>query len=329
MGTADNDYAGLIFRSAVRSAKGQWHDTNEDRGYTYEDAAYASARLLAVADGTGGDEAGGEIASAAAIDVFRQLDTQIPAGQLLETLDHAVRRAGRSIRDMANRDPAHQGIGTTLTAIVLSGSELGLAHIGDTRAYMLRNDEFLQLSRDHTHLQLMLDVGKVTLEYIASHPRIRQSVLLRLLVATSDDYDADIQLCDVHTGDRYLLCSGGLHEFVDDDAIAGVLRAETDPEVAASNLVRLAFSAGGSDDVTCIVADVVPHRAPGPGCSRLNIQDQVVTALELRSLASEALSHHVLISAGSPVSPRCTVGGRARTRRPTFRLARAILGAGR
>lgn len=146
-----SDDAGLTFRYAIRSAAGLRRDTSEDTGY-------ASTRLLAVADGTGGWDTGGsgEVASSAAIDAFQQLDTQIPAGQLLDTLDRAVRRAGRSIRDRADRDPELQGMGTTLTAIAISGSTLGLVHIGDTRAYVLRNDEFVQLTRDHTLLQLML-----------------------------------------------------------------------------------------------------------------------------------------------------------------------------
>lgn len=237
----------LVIRYGVRSDIGLQREVNED-------SAYASARLLAVADGMGG-HAAGEVASAAVIDALRPLDTEIPAGELLDALDHAVRTAGSTLRHMAAGDASLADMGTTLTALVVSGSQLGLVHIGDSRAYLLRDGGFYQITHDHTMVQSLLDDGKITPAEVASHPQ--RSLILRALVANRD-YDADLQLREVQAGDRYLLCSDGLHEVADADAIAAVLRTVADPDQAAKDLIALAIAGGGPDNVTCIVADVRP-----------------------------------------------------------------------
>jgi PPM family protein phosphatase len=239
----------LAIRYAVRSDIGLQRELNED-------SAYAGARLLAVADGMGG-HAGGEVASAAVIDALRPLDTEIPAGELLDALDHAVRTAGSTLRDMAASDPSLADMGTTLTALVVSGSQLGLVHIGDSRAYLLRAGACYQITHDHTLVQTLLDDGKITPAEVASHPQ--RSLILRALVA-NHSYDADLQLREAQAGDRYLLCSDGLHEVVGADDIAAVLRTVSDPDRAAADLIALAIDGGGPDNVTCIVADVLPAR---------------------------------------------------------------------
>ncbi len=241
----------LVIRYAVRSDIGLLRELNED-------SAYASARLLAVADGMGG-HAAGEVASATAIDALRPLDTEIPAGELLDALDHAVRSARSTLRELAASDPSLAGMGTTLTALVVSGSQLGLVHIGDSRAYLLRAGECFQITHDHTVVQTLLDDGKITPAEVASHPQ--RSLILRAL-ATNHECDADLQLREVQAGDRYLLCSDGLHEVVDSDAIATVLRTVADPDQAATDLTALAIAGGGPDNVTCIVADVLPAPVP-------------------------------------------------------------------
>jgi PPM family protein phosphatase len=199
------------------------------------------------------------VASAAVIDALRPLDTDIPAGELLDALDHAVRAAGSTLRDMAAGDPSLADMGTTLTALVVSGSQLGLVHIGDSRAYLLRAGECYQITHDHTVVQSLLDDGKITPEEVASHPL--RSLILRALIA-NQEYDADLQLREVRVGDRYLLSSDGLHEVVDADAIASVLRTVADPDQAATNLIALAIAGGGPDNITCIVADVLPADVP-------------------------------------------------------------------
>ena len=236
----------LAVRYAVQSDIGLEREDNED-------SAYAGARLLAVADGMGG-HAAGEVASAAVIDALRPLDTKIPAGELLDALDHAVRRAGRELRDMAAADPALTGMGTTLTALLWSGSQLGLVHIGDSRAYVVRDDEVFQITHDHTMVQSLLDDGKITRAEVSAHPQ--RWLLLRALT-TGGDVAPDLQLREARAGDRYLLCSDGLHEVVDAESIARVLRSVGDPDQAAKDLIALAVSGGGPDNITCIVADVV------------------------------------------------------------------------
>jgi protein phosphatase len=153
----------LTVRYGVRSDIGLHREDNED-------AAYAGDRLLAVADGMGG-HAIGEMASAAVIDALRPLDTRVPAGELLNALDHAVRRADGALRDMVQADPSLEGMGTTLTALLWSGSQLGLVHIGDSRAYLVRDGEVFQITQDHTLVQSLLDDGKITAEEVTSHPQ--------------------------------------------------------------------------------------------------------------------------------------------------------------
>lgn len=235
----------LAVRCSVRSDIGLHREDNED-------AAYAGARLLAVADGMGG-HAAGEVASAAVIEALRPLDTQVPAGELLNALDHAVRRANSALRDMVQANPSLHGMGTTLTALLWSGSQLGLVHIGDSRAYLVRDGEVFQITQDHTIVQSLLDDGKIMAEEVASHPQ--RMLLLRALTG-SHGSRPDLQLRQARPGDRYLLCSDGLHTVAPADAIAQVLLSVADPDQAARDLVALAMDGGAPDNVTCIVADV-------------------------------------------------------------------------
>jgi PPM family protein phosphatase len=234
----------LAIRYAVRSDAGLLREDNED-------TAYAGACLLAVADGLGG-HAGGELASWAVIEALKPLDTRIPAGELLNALDHAVRRATGRLRDMVTSDPSLSNMGTTLTALVRSGSQLGLVHIGDSRVYLVRGGVVFQITHDHTMVQSLLDDGKIRPEEVSSHPQ--RSLLLRALMA--DGGEPDLQLCEAEPGDRYLLCSDGLHGAAAADAIARVLTTVSDPDQAADELLALAIEGGGPDNITCIVADV-------------------------------------------------------------------------
>jgi len=244
--TAMSDGQGtLTVRYGVRSDIGLHREDNED-------AAYAGARLLAVADGMGG-HAAGEVASAAVIEALRPLDTQVPAGELLNALDHAVRRANSALRDMVQANPALHGMGTTLTALLWSGSQLGLLHIGDSRAYLARDGEVFQITQDHTVVQSLLDEGKITAEEVASHP---QRLLLLRALTGDHGFRPDLQLRQARPGDHYLLCSDGLHVVVPADAITRVLLTVADPDQAAADLIALAMDGGAPDNITCIVADV-------------------------------------------------------------------------
>jgi PPM family protein phosphatase len=247
-----DDQGALSVRYAVRSDIGLIRADNED-------AAYAGTRLLAIADGMGG-HAAGEVASAAVIDALRPLDTAVPAGELLNALDHAVRRAEGTLRDMVTADPSLRGMGTTVTALLWSGSKLGLVHIGDTRAYLVRAGEVFQITHDHTLVQSLLDDGKITAEEAVSHP---QRMLLLRALDGQHGFEPDLQLHETLASDRYLLCSDGLHATVAADSIARILLGVSDPDQAAQDLLALAIDGGGPDNVTCIVADIVPAQVPG------------------------------------------------------------------
>jgi serine/threonine protein phosphatase PrpC len=238
---AAGDSPELTISYAVKSDIGLIRASNED-------AAYAGARLLAVADGMGG-----QVASSAVIDSLRALDVAVPAGEVLNALDYAVRRASSSLRELAAADPSLTGVGTTLTALLWSGSSIGLVHIGDTRAYLVRDGSVFQITHDHTVVQTLLDEGKITPEEAASHP---QRALLYRALSPETHYEADLTLHEACDGDRYLLCSDGLHATVPDSEINRVLLAGTAPDQAVADLVALAIAGGAPDNVTCVVADI-------------------------------------------------------------------------
>ncbi|REE97360.1 Stp1/IreP family PP2C-type Ser/Thr phosphatase [Thermomonospora umbrina] len=240
-------------RYAARSDVGMLREGNED-------SAYAGAHLLAVADGMGG-HVGGEIASAAAIGELRKLDTDLPANDLLAALEHTVKAANEKLHRIVESDPALQGMGTTLTAMLWSGSQVALVHIGDSRAYLLRDGSLFQITHDHTLVQSLVDEGRISPDEAASHPQ--RSLLLRALDGRGE-VDPDLSLREAKVGDRYLLCSDGLSGVVTAETIFQVLSEYHDPEQAVRQLIDLANRGGGPDNITCVVADVI-ELAPGAG----------------------------------------------------------------
>ncbi|MFE9743613.1 MerR family transcriptional regulator [Saccharothrix saharensis] len=235
----------LALRYALRTDRGLVRDSNQDAGY-------ASERLLAVADGFG---ARGEPVSTLAVDTIARLDTAIPAGELLNALADAVRQAGTAVEEYLSADPADEGSGTTLTAVVLSGSRLGLVHVGDARVYLLRGGRLFRITHDHTAVRSLIAEGRLTEEEAVSHPR--RSLLVRALHGRA--VEPDLALHDALPGDRYLLCSDGLHTVVPEESLREVLVAEREPEEATRRLVGLANAGGGPDNVVCVVADVVAN----------------------------------------------------------------------
>jgi serine/threonine protein phosphatase PrpC len=236
----------LALRYAVRSDVGLLREGNED-------SAYAGPRLLAVADGMGG-HAAGEVASAVAISALTDLDGDMPANELQLALAEAVTRANRTLHDMVVADPSIGGMGTTLTAMLWSGSKVALCHIGDSRAYVLSGGEFRQITHDHTLVQSLVDDGRISPDEAATHPQ--RSLLLRALDGTSEA-EPDLSVYEAKAGDRYLLCSDGLSSVVSEETLHRILATVPDPENAVLQLVELAIKGGGPDNITCIVADVV------------------------------------------------------------------------
>jgi protein phosphatase len=237
----------LVIRSVAQSDVGLVRAGNEDSGY-------AGPRLLVVADGMGG-HAAGEVASAVAVESLAVLDGPGPApadSNTADDLTEAIARANRRIRDLVESDPRRSGMGTTVTALLWTGTGFSLAHIGDSRAYLLRGDELVQLTRDHTYVQALIDEGRITEDERETHPA--RSLLLQAL--GGDDVAPDLAEVPADDGDRILLCSDGLSGVVRGQTIAEVLAEESDPQAAADRLVALAVEGGGPDNITCVVADV-------------------------------------------------------------------------
>lgn len=236
----------LAIRYAARSDVGLLREGNED-------SAYAGPRLLAVADGMGG-HAHGEVASAVAISTLAPLDDDIPGADLTGALEAAIRDANATLHQMVGEDPTLEGMGTTLTAMLWSGSRVGVAHIGDSRAYLLRDGDLYQITRDHTLVQQLVDEGRITMEEAATHPQ--RSLLLRALDGRGE-VEPETNLREARLGDRYLLCSDGLSTVVSADTLLRTLSTVPDPEQATRELIDLANRGGGPDNITCIVADAV------------------------------------------------------------------------
>lgn len=236
----------LVLRYAARSDRGLVRANNED-------SVYAGARLLALADGMGG-HAAGEVASQLVIAALAHLDDDEPGGDLLSKLDAAVRSGNSAIADQVEMEPDLEGMGTTLTAILFAGNRLGLAHIGDSRGYMLRDGELTQITKDDTFVQTLVDEGRITAEEAHSHPQ--RSLIMRAL--TGHEVEPFLTMREARAGDRYLLCSDGLSDPVSDETIHEALQI---PDVAESayRLIELALRGGGPDNVTVVVADVVDY----------------------------------------------------------------------
>jgi protein phosphatase len=217
-----------------------------------EDAMYAGPRLLAVADGMGG-HAAGEVASRVAIETVAPLDDDLPGSDLITALRESVETANGYLRDMVAADSALEGMGTTLTALLSAGQRLGLVHVGDSRAYLLRDDNLTQITHDHTLVQSLVDEGRISPEEATTHPQ--RSWITRALDGRGE-IELDLAVREAHAGDRYLLCTDGLSGVVSEETMLEALRL-SDPQEACDRLVELALRAGGPDNITCIVADIV------------------------------------------------------------------------
>lgn len=237
----------FALRYAVRSDVGLLREGNED-------SAYAGPHLLAVADGMGGYEAG-EVASASVIKSVAPLDrTPMSEAELIDAIADAVTMAKQNLRGIVEADPAVQSMGTTLTAMLWSGATAAICHIGDSRAYLLRDGDLYQITRDHTFVQALIDQGRIRPDEAASHPQ--RSLLLRALDGRTDA-DPDLSLLTAELGDRFLLCSDGLPVAVSDEEILETLAELDDPSQVVVQLIDLAIRGGAPDNVTCIAADVI------------------------------------------------------------------------
>lgn len=238
----------LRFSGAGVSEVGHVREHNEDSGFV---APYVAL----VADGVGG-AAAGEVASATAAYVVSAMALARVDEPLEQVLREAVAATRLSLADGVRDAPDREGMATTLTAVVCDGDRVVLAHLGDSRAYLYRDGEMTQVSRDHTYVQLLVDTGQLRADEAATHPW--RNVVLRSLQGAPDVDLGDVDLVelDATVGDRVLLCSDGLTDFVPGSRIRDLLRLR-DPQAAATMLTQAALRAGGRDNITCVVVDLI------------------------------------------------------------------------
>ena len=173
---------------------------------------------------------------------------------MLKELAMAVAMANARLQEKIIANPAVEGMGTTLTALLWSDGRAGVCHIGDSRGYLLRDGELYQITHDHTLVQSLVDEGRISADDVSTHPQ--RSLLLRALDGRTMA-EPDLSVHESLPGDRYLLCSDGLSGVVSDETLRDTLSTIEDPEVATRQLIDLAIHGGGPDNITCIVADVV------------------------------------------------------------------------
>jgi PPM family protein phosphatase len=258
----------LSLRFAAGSHKGMIREGNEDSGY-------AGPRLLAIADGMGG-QAAGEVASSEVISTLVQLDDDIPGSDILTSLGAAVQRANEQLRVMVEEDPQLEGMGTTLTALLWTGKRLGLVHVGDSRAYLLRDGVLTQITQDHTWVQRLVDEGRITEEEATTHPQ--RSLLMRAL-GSGDHVEPDLSIREVRAGDRYLICSDGLSGVVSHQTMEDTLASYQGPQETVQELIQLALRGGGPDNITVIIADVLDVDGADTLAMQLNDTPVIVGAV--------------------------------------------------
>lgn len=237
-------------RAGHATNMGQIRSNNEDSFLVVPDH-----ELYAVADGMGGHQ-GGEVASAMAVELAEEKATE----PNLEMLEDAVRQANRIIFEKAGSDPGLHGMGTTFVAVQLVDTleeevpVVGWVNVGDSRLYLFRDDEVVQLSHDHSLVEDLVRDGRLTPEEAEVHPQ--RNILTRAL-GIDIDVNVDSGTVLPFTGDRFLLCSDGLSNEVTSDQMAAVLRRLADPDEAAAELIRQANEHGGRDNITVVIVDVL------------------------------------------------------------------------
>jgi protein phosphatase len=310
----------IALRYAARSDVGLVRSNNQDSGY-------AGPSLLVIADGMGG-HAGGDVASSLAIGEMAPLDGESHgADAVLAHLSEAVHAAHRELLERVAEEPALSGMGTTVTALLRTGGRLALAHIGDSRAYLLREGHLVQITRDHTFVQRLVDDGRITEAEAEQHPQ--RSVLMRVLSDVVEDVEPDLSMREARIGDRYLLCSDGLSSVVSFDTIQDTMLGGKDPASTCEDLVRLALRSGAPDNVTCIVADIVDTTSGTPtdtvpvvvGAASL-VQQPTRPLGSAGSAAERAAELTALIPA---VQPETDEGEEKPKRSRTFRIGLATL----
>ncbi|HUH12580.1 MAG TPA: Stp1/IreP family PP2C-type Ser/Thr phosphatase [Longimicrobiales bacterium] len=244
----------MALQAAVLTDRGRVRASNEDSYLAVPERA-----LFAVADGMGG-HAGGEVASRLAVDTLERALAEADASAPRErVLREALERANRDILERATRDPALAGMGTTLTALELGSDGALIAHVGDTRAYLLRDGLLDRLTVDHTLVQGYVDLGEISAAQARTH---RHRHILTRALGTDSALEVDIRRADVAAGDLLLLCSDGLTTLVDDADLEAILAQPLPLGERARQLVDAANLRGGDDNVTVVLIELEGEAGP-------------------------------------------------------------------
>jgi len=237
----------FAFHYAARSDIGMVRSNNQDSGY-------AGPHLLAMADGMGG-HAGGDIASSTVVGALVDLDGQALGGtEAGPALLERIAAANAELGERVKAEPKLRGMGTTLIAILRSRDKLVLAHIGDSRAFLVRDGEVTQITKDHSFVQSLVDEGRISADEATHHPQ--RSLVTRVLTGQPTD-EPDLVIRQAKVGDRYLIASDGLTDYVAADTVGSILLETADPGAACDRLVSLALRAGAPDNVTVVIGDLV------------------------------------------------------------------------
>mgnify|MGYP002592132389 FL=1 len=240
--------ADVVTGHSARLSWGSRSDVGLVRGHN-EDSFLVQDPVFAVCDGVGG-HAAGEVASAIAVRTISQLapDTADDAH-----LGAAIEEANSAIISAAQSGQGRDGMGCTASAVVIDGSRMAVAHVGDSRVYLLSGGVLVRITHDHSYVEELVDAGEITADEARVHPS--RSIITRALGSDPDMY-ADHFTLDVHAGDRIIICSDGLSSMVPDSKIESVAISCATPQAAADTLVSAALEGGGHDNVTVIVVDV-------------------------------------------------------------------------
>jgi PPM family protein phosphatase len=270
-----------IVDQASRTDTGRQRNANED-------ALFVRAPIFVVADGMGGAQAG-EVASKAAAEAF---DVDLPDEPPERVLRETIATANRQIHDLARTDPSRAGMGTTITAAIVNAQseEVGIGHVGDSRAYRLRGGKLERLTRDHSLVEEMRRKGQLTEEQAEDHPQ--RSIITRAL-GPDPEVEVDVQTVPASPGDVFLLCSDGLTTMLDDERIARLLSGATSLEAAVRALIDEANRAGGRDNVTALAFRLDDADAPAPAEEGATLigstaEEAGLTATEVRRRAAAA-----------------------------------------
>ena len=277
----------LIMRFAARSDVGRIRSKNDD-------SAYAGRHLAVVADGMGG-HAGGDVASAATVLDMIHLDRGGYDGDAGTVLADEIQTANSLLSELVHQNPKLAGMGTTVTALLLAEGKLHFAHIGDSRAYRLRDGEFKQVSVDHTFVQRLIDEGRLRPEEAESHPH--KNVLMRVLGDVDASPELDLDVLDVRPGDRWLLCSDGLN-YVAGHAVERTVRETKDLRECVETLVDLTLDAGSPDNVTVIMVEIVEETP----------DDVSTAAVDVVPSISAAAAAAAAVPSGNPPPARTAPG---------------------